>query len=109
MPLLCGAPSIHGRPEPTQEIPAICLVSELTLISITVNISQNLARPDPRVPLLANHSLGRQTVSVLCGDISGTVLVWEHIGWDMSHIHIEWGHTGEKEVSSPFAWLSSGD
>lgn len=87
----CGSPIIHGRPEPTQEIPEICLVSELTLISMTVNIAQNLACPDPRVPLLSKHSLGRQTVSVLCGDISGMVLEWEHIDRDMSHIERESG------------------
>lgn len=56
-----GSPIIHGRPEPTQEIPAICLVSELTLISMTVNISQNLTCPDPRVPLLSKYSLGRHS------------------------------------------------
>lgn len=94
MPSSCGPLIIHGKPEPTQEIPAICLVSELTLISITVNISQNLACPDPRVPLLSKHSLGRQTVSVLGGDNSGTVLEWEHICRGMSHIHIELGHIG---------------
>lgn len=109
MPSSCGSPIIHGGPEPTQEIPAICLVSGLTLISMTVNISQNLACPDPRVPLLSKHSLGRQTVSVVCGDTSGTILEWEHAGRDMSHIHKEWGHTGEKEVSSPFVWSTYGD